>query len=329
MGLNFRKSKKIAPGVKFNVGKKSAGISIGGKGGGLSFNSKTGARARVSIPGTGISYTTSLNGKKKRKKKSTKAVKTTSIMQDTAVSPPLTKEELYRETAIKNNLSVKSAKIWQTIFMILAIILLLFGTATLSFGIGAAFIILGCFTLYMSIHYKNVGEYIAKNPDFKTQSPNADSEEYISSLYEDMNNDLLAYENKTTCSSTYFKGLEEIESMWSVLHNLKTFEGDQADIFEMKCKQNISDLHAMLKANANYGFDSSVPPRVPAYVRLSMLYEKQGRYEEAIKICVEAIKAGATTDGNKGKMYGRLARLIRKSGLTVDEETLQLSMKSE
>lgn len=60
MGTRFRKSIKIAPGVKLNLGKKSAGISIGGKYGGVSFNSKTGARARVSAPGTGISYSTKI-----------------------------------------------------------------------------------------------------------------------------------------------------------------------------------------------------------------------------------------------------------------------------
>ncbi len=56
MGLRFRKSVKIAPGVKVNLGKKSAGISVGNKYGGVSVNSKTGARARVSAPGTGLSY---------------------------------------------------------------------------------------------------------------------------------------------------------------------------------------------------------------------------------------------------------------------------------
>ena len=56
MGLSFRKSFKVAPGVRVNLGKKSAGFSVGGKYGGMSFNSKRGARARVSLPGTGISY---------------------------------------------------------------------------------------------------------------------------------------------------------------------------------------------------------------------------------------------------------------------------------
>ena len=61
MGVRFRKSIKIAPGVKLNVGKKSTGISIGGKYGGVSLNSKTGTRARVSAPGTGLSYSTKIS----------------------------------------------------------------------------------------------------------------------------------------------------------------------------------------------------------------------------------------------------------------------------
>lgn len=59
MGFRYRKSFKIAPGVRVNVGKSSAGISFGGNGLRYSINSKTGARTTVSIPGTGMSYTTS------------------------------------------------------------------------------------------------------------------------------------------------------------------------------------------------------------------------------------------------------------------------------
>lgn len=60
MGMKFRKSVKIAPGVKLNIGKKSTGVSVGGKYGGMSFNSKSGAKTRVSIPGTGISFSESI-----------------------------------------------------------------------------------------------------------------------------------------------------------------------------------------------------------------------------------------------------------------------------
>lgn len=60
MGFRFRKSIKIAPGVKVNLGKKSVGMSIGNKYAGVSVNSRTGARARVSAPGTGLSYSTKI-----------------------------------------------------------------------------------------------------------------------------------------------------------------------------------------------------------------------------------------------------------------------------
>lgn len=73
MGFKFRKSFTIIPGVKINFGKKSTGISIGGKCGGVSFNSKSGARVRASIPGTGISFSEKLggsSGKRKSRKKS-------------------------------------------------------------------------------------------------------------------------------------------------------------------------------------------------------------------------------------------------------------------
>lgn len=61
MALKFRKSFKIVPGVRLNVGSKSAGLSFGGKGLRYSINSRTGGRITASIPGTGLSYSTSTN----------------------------------------------------------------------------------------------------------------------------------------------------------------------------------------------------------------------------------------------------------------------------
>ncbi|WP_433748152.1 DUF4236 domain-containing protein [Falsibacillus pallidus] len=59
MGLRFRKSFKIAPGVRMNVSSKSVGFSTGVKGLRYSVNSRTGSRITTSIPGTGLSYSTS------------------------------------------------------------------------------------------------------------------------------------------------------------------------------------------------------------------------------------------------------------------------------
>lgn len=56
MGFGFRKSFKIAPGVRLNVGKKGvSSVSIGGKGVRVSVGKK-GTRTTLSAPGTGLSY---------------------------------------------------------------------------------------------------------------------------------------------------------------------------------------------------------------------------------------------------------------------------------
>ena len=66
MGFKFRKSIKIAPGVKLNINKKSIGISAGTRGARVSVNSKGKATTTVGIPGSGLSYskTTNIGGEK-------------------------------------------------------------------------------------------------------------------------------------------------------------------------------------------------------------------------------------------------------------------------
>lgn len=56
MGFRFRKSVKIAPGVRLNIGKKSVGISAGVKGARVSVNSSGRKTTTVGLPGTGLSY---------------------------------------------------------------------------------------------------------------------------------------------------------------------------------------------------------------------------------------------------------------------------------
>lgn len=64
--MKFRKSFKVAPGVRLNVGKTRSSLSIGGKG--VTTNvSKTGTRTTVGIPGSGLSHTFSNSRSKKSK----------------------------------------------------------------------------------------------------------------------------------------------------------------------------------------------------------------------------------------------------------------------
>jgi hypothetical protein len=56
MGFRFRRSIKILPGVRLNVGKCGISTSIGIRGAHITVG-KTGTRATVGLPGSGISYT--------------------------------------------------------------------------------------------------------------------------------------------------------------------------------------------------------------------------------------------------------------------------------
>lgn len=65
MGFRFRKSYKVAPGVKINVGKKSGSISLGAKGARHTISTNGRKTTSVGIPGTGIGYVSSSSSKKK------------------------------------------------------------------------------------------------------------------------------------------------------------------------------------------------------------------------------------------------------------------------
>ena len=57
MGLRFRRSVKIIPGVRLNFSKSGTSLSLGGRG--FTTNiSKRGTKTTVGLPGTGISYST-------------------------------------------------------------------------------------------------------------------------------------------------------------------------------------------------------------------------------------------------------------------------------
>lgn len=64
MGFRFRRSIKIAPGIRLNVSKSGLSASIGRRGATINISDK-GTKATVGIPGTGISYSESLASAKR------------------------------------------------------------------------------------------------------------------------------------------------------------------------------------------------------------------------------------------------------------------------
>lgn len=56
MATNFRKTKSLGKGVNLTVSKSGPSISFGKKGARVTIN-KNGVRGRLSVPGSGLSYT--------------------------------------------------------------------------------------------------------------------------------------------------------------------------------------------------------------------------------------------------------------------------------
>lgn len=166
MGFRFRKSVKLGGGVKLNFGKRSAGVSFGGKHGGYSINSRSGVRARASIPGTGISYTTKLSGGKKSLTSSRRKTRASTASPSRNQAKTVAKRT---EPAQKKRSPPKPPKSQKTYFVCGIIIaplgilmMFLFWPAGLFFTcLGIYYIVCG-----PKIYKKIVDEYKAVHPDF-------------------------------------------------------------------------------------------------------------------------------------------------------------------
>lgn len=164
MGFRFRKSFKVGKGVKLNVGNKSIGISAGGKRGGVSINSRSGTRARVSAPGTGISYSTKLSGGKRRHSTSSSGKKTASSRATaTEVSPSNIKPK-------KAPNPPKPPKL-PKVYLVCGVLIIPFGLLFLIFcwPLGLLFTALGIYYIACGpkIYAKLVEDYKALHPEFE------------------------------------------------------------------------------------------------------------------------------------------------------------------
>lgn len=66
MSIRLRKRIKIAPGVNINLSKSGASVSLGKRGATVNVGRKTGVKATVGIPGSGLSYTEQLTKPSKK-----------------------------------------------------------------------------------------------------------------------------------------------------------------------------------------------------------------------------------------------------------------------
>lgn len=70
MGLRYRKSVKLLPGVRLNISKSGLSTSIGKPGNTINV-SRRGVRSTIGIPGTGLSYSRMLTSGRSRRRRRT------------------------------------------------------------------------------------------------------------------------------------------------------------------------------------------------------------------------------------------------------------------
>lgn len=107
--MRFRKSIKVAPGVKLNLNKKSAGVSVGNKYFRKSFNTSGRKTTSASLPGTGISFIDTKT-KKKKKVKASKSEPVVDEMVTAYEADPQLEEELFESELVDNREVSKSRK---------------------------------------------------------------------------------------------------------------------------------------------------------------------------------------------------------------------------
>lgn len=164
MGLRFRKSVKIAPGVRLNISKKSVGISAGVKGYRKSINSSGRVTTSIGVPGTGVSYVKTENLKSKKKKTVSSRVSSTAAAASSSASSPAAapapakvqkaaaqpKEKPPKTTAVLQERPDASFVVFGVVALAGAVFL--FASSHVIFSVVAA--LFGIFCLYSFIHIK-------------------------------------------------------------------------------------------------------------------------------------------------------------------------------
>lgn len=164
MGLRFRKSVKIAPGVRLNIGKKSVGVSAGVKGYRKSINSSGRVTTSIGTPVAGVSYVKTENLKSKKKKAaSNRASSTAAAASSSASSPAVTpapvkvqkaaaqpKEKPPKTTAVLQERPDASFVVFGVVALAGAVFL--FASSHVIFSVVAA--LFGIFCLYSFVHIK-------------------------------------------------------------------------------------------------------------------------------------------------------------------------------
>lgn len=122
MGIRFRKSVKILPGVRLNLNKNSTSVTFGGKGAKYTVSSTGRKTTSISVPGTGVSYVESTGGSTKKQARPRKTY------------------------------SLRTYKVCGVIMLIIAALAFLVGLISIPVG-GLVFIILGAIPMVFGMRW--------------------------------------------------------------------------------------------------------------------------------------------------------------------------------
>lgn len=105
----------------------------------------------------------------------------------------------------------------------------------------------------------------------------------------------------------YYYGLrdKEIDAIDKCIHYCKE---------DIKITPQVLNLMKSDKMFKHYNEEGKLvftPPRFPSFQRLAIIYDSQGKYQEAINVCKKAIKHNLK-DGTKTGFEGRIKRLEKK-----------------
>ena len=95
MGLRFRRSMKILPGIRLNFGKSSVGISAGVPGARVSLNSSGRVTGTAGIPGSGLYWVESRSIKKKRAKSKSPRKAASTRREETIIDDEVYVEDVF------------------------------------------------------------------------------------------------------------------------------------------------------------------------------------------------------------------------------------------
>lgn len=118
---------------------------------------------------------------------------------------------------------------------------------------------------------------------------------------------LAAYKNPIV--EEHFDNMEKIKVQYNIIFNLKDYYSPATDSLIKLCERDIEIAPQVVKTFSTHGEEP--PYSYYTFRQLAILYERRKEYEDAIDVCIKSIKLGFT---DNGEIFGRLARLLKKSG---------------